>query len=62
MARARWDATGGLAQLELNFDPDRLELTMETSMPLSRLPIFNGIDADLMGKASGAGRTAGALR
>jgi len=60
--RARgWDARGGLAQLELNFDPDRLELTMKTSMPLSRVPIFNGIDADLTGKASGAERVPGPL-
>jgi hypothetical protein len=60
--RARgWDARGVLAHLDLSFDPDRLELTMETSMPLSALPIFNGIDADLTGKPSGAERTPGPL-
>jgi hypothetical protein len=56
-----WDARGALANLELSFDPDRLELTMETSMPLSRLPSFNGIDADLTGKTSGARRIPGPL-
>ncbi len=34
---------------------------MKTSMPLSRVPIFNGIDADLTGKASGAERVPGPL-
>ena len=58
--RARgWDARGGPTQVEMNFDPDRLELTVEASLPLSRLPIVNGIDADLTGEASGAERIAG---
>ena len=56
-----WDAHGGLTYLSLNFDPDRLELTTEASLPLSRLPIFNGIDTDLTGKASGADRIPGPL-
>jgi parallel beta helix pectate lyase-like protein len=56
-----WDGKGALANLELGFDPDRLELTMHSPVPLPLLPIFNGIDSDLAGEAVGARRSAGPL-
>jgi hypothetical protein len=60
--RARgWDSNGALATLQLSFDPDRLELTMRGSAPLTRLPVFNGIDVDLTGKTTGTERLPGPL-
>jgi hypothetical protein len=56
-----WDKQGGLANLELNFDPDRLELTMRSQTALPRVPVFNGIVGDLAGKATGAARPPGPL-
>jgi hypothetical protein len=35
-----WDAKGTLANVTLNLDPDRLELTMESAERLPRAPIF----------------------
>ena len=60
--RARgWDGAGALARLDLSFDPDRLELTIDGQAPLPKLPVFNGIDADLTGKTSGSTRSPGPL-
>jgi Right handed beta helix region len=56
-----WDGKGALAQLQLSFDPDRLQLTMQSQAPLPKLPIFNGIDRDFFGKATGARRSPGPL-
>jgi hypothetical protein len=60
--RARgWDGKGAIADLDLSFDPDRLELTMRTSAPLPRVHVFNGIEADLMGRTTGARRSPGPI-
>jgi hypothetical protein len=56
-----WDRRGAVAAIELSFDPDRLELTMHSQVPLPKLPIFNGIDRDFAGKAIGTARSAGPL-
>jgi hypothetical protein len=56
-----WDKQGGLANLELNFDPDRLELTMRSQTALLRVPVFNGIVNDLAGKTTGTARPPGPL-
>jgi len=56
-----WDGKGAVANLELSFDPDRLELTMHSKVPLPKLPVFNGTDRDLTGMTAGARRSAGPL-
>jgi hypothetical protein len=56
-----WDGKGAIADLDLSFDPDRLELTMQSSAPLPRVRVVNGIDADLMGKTTGGERSPGPL-
>jgi hypothetical protein len=60
--RARgWDAHGAVASLQLTFDPDRLELTVHSPVPLPKLPVFDGLDGDLTGRATGSERPAGPL-
>ncbi|HEY6925438.1 MAG TPA: right-handed parallel beta-helix repeat-containing protein, partial [Steroidobacteraceae bacterium] len=56
-----WDGSARLTHVELSFDPDRLELTMHSQVPLGKLPMFNGIDRDLAGKTAGARRAPGPL-
>jgi hypothetical protein len=56
-----WDGKGTRANLELSFDPDRLELTMHSQVPLPKLPIVNGIDRDLAGTTTKAERSPGPL-
>jgi hypothetical protein len=56
-----WDGKGAIANLDVRFDPDRLELAMQASVPVPRLPVFNGIDVDFTGKTTGAERSPGPL-
>jgi hypothetical protein len=60
--RARgWDRRGALVNLEISFDPDRLELTMGGRARLPTSPTFKGIDSDLMGNTTAAARSPGPL-
>ncbi len=56
-----WDKQGGIAELEVNFDPDRLELTIGRQETLPKVPIFNGIDGDLGDQTTGSLRAPGPL-
>jgi hypothetical protein len=56
-----WDRKGSVANLDLVFDPDRLELTMHSQVPLARVPVFKGIDDDLTDRATAAERLPGPL-
>jgi hypothetical protein len=56
-----WDRRGAVADLDVSFDPDRLELTMKATTPLPKSPTFNGIDDDLTGKTTGTKRPPGPL-
>jgi hypothetical protein len=56
-----WDGKGAVAHLDLSFDPDRLELTLHSQVPLVKVPVFNGIDRDLEGRTTGARRSPGPL-
>jgi hypothetical protein len=56
-----WDKLGALVDLDLNFDPDRLELTIQGQATLPRLPVFNGIVGDLAGRTTEATRLPGPL-
>jgi hypothetical protein len=60
--RARgWDKQGAVEDLGLNFDPDRLELTIHGQTALPRMPIFNGIVGDLAGHTTESSRPPGPL-
>jgi hypothetical protein len=56
-----WDRQGGMAALELSFDPDRLELQIDGLGAIPKVPIFNAIDSDLTGQSTGALRLPGPL-
>jgi hypothetical protein len=56
-----WDRRGAVAAVEVSFDPDRLELTMNGQAALPKVSIFNGIDADLAGQTTAAMRPPGPL-
>jgi hypothetical protein len=56
-----WDRRGSTAELELSFDPDRLELTIAGPPAWPARPVFNGIDTDLAGDSTGAQRPPGPL-
>ncbi|MES1196840.1 MAG: right-handed parallel beta-helix repeat-containing protein, partial [Steroidobacter sp.] len=47
-----WDRRGTTANLEINFDPDRLELTVSGLGALKKVPLFNDIQNDLLGTAT----------
>jgi hypothetical protein len=54
-----WDKNGAVASLELAFDPDRLELTMSSREALPKVSVFNHIDNDMFGNATGETRPPG---
>ena len=56
-----WDEHGALASLQLDLDPDRLELTMNSVEPLPKVNVFNRIDNDLFGNGTGETRAPGPL-
>jgi hypothetical protein len=56
-----WDKNGALASLQLDFDPDRLELTMSNREALAKVSVFNRIDNDMFGNATGETRSPGPI-
>jgi hypothetical protein len=56
-----WDRAGGVADLDVSFDADRLELTLAARTALPDVPVFNGIDVDFTGRATGPVRAPGPL-
>jgi hypothetical protein len=56
-----WDKHGSVADMEIDFNPDSLELTMSSKQPLAKVSAFNHIDDDLFGKATGDTRYPGPL-
>jgi hypothetical protein len=50
-----------MAEIELGFDPDRLELTVAGLPAWPAAPVFNGIDTDLAGHGTGPQRPPGPL-
>jgi hypothetical protein len=60
--RARgWDRQGSVEEVELGFDPDRLELTIAGPPAWPALPVVDGIETDLAGHATGGRRPPGPL-
>jgi hypothetical protein len=54
-----WDKNGAVGDMEVDFDPDRLELTMKVRQALPTVKIFNHIDSDMAGKPTGEARAPG---
>lgn len=54
-----WDKNSSQASMRLNFDPDRLELTLSSPEPLLKVNVFNHIDNDMFGHVTGATRAPG---
>ena len=56
-----WDKNGALGDVQIDFDPDRLELTMSSSQPFPKVSVVNHIENDMLGKATGETRAPGPL-
>lgn len=56
-----WDKNGELADMEIDFDPDRLELTLAAKQPFPIVAIFNRTDHDMLGNHTGETRAPGPL-
>ncbi len=56
-----WDKNGSVADMQIDFEPDRLELTINSSDPLPKLKAFDNVDIDILGKVSGGTRVPGPL-
>jgi hypothetical protein len=56
-----WDKNGALGDIQVDFDPDRLELTISSSQPFPKVSVFNHIDNDMLGNASAETRAPGPI-
>jgi hypothetical protein len=56
-----WDKNGTVADMQIDFNPDTLELTMSGKQPLAKVTAFRHIDSDLFGKTAGETRVPGPL-
>jgi len=54
-----WDKAGAMVQFDAALDPETLELTLTPRGKLAQVPLFNGIDTDLFGRAAGTQRVPG---
>ena len=56
-----WDKNSVLADAQIDFDPDTLQLTISSSKPLPRVSTVNLLRSDMLGKPRGAATLAGPL-
>jgi hypothetical protein len=56
-----WDKNGALGDEQIDFDPDRLQLTMSSNQPFPQVSVVNHIQNDMLGKATGEARAPGPL-
>jgi hypothetical protein len=56
-----WDKNSASGNMQLDFDPDRLELTMGNREAYPKVSVFNSIDNDMFGNATGESRAPGPL-
>lgn len=54
-----WDKNGSQASMRLDFNADKLELTMSSQESIPRVSVFNHIENDIFGKATGETRLPG---
>jgi hypothetical protein len=50
-----------LADVQLDFDPDSMELKISSSQPFPQVSVINHIQNDMLGKATGETRAPGPL-
>jgi hypothetical protein len=56
-----WDRNSTLAEARIDFDPNTLMLTFNSSRPLPQVAAVNGIESDMLGNAAGSSRVAGPI-
>jgi hypothetical protein len=56
-----WDKNAALGDVQVEFDPDRLQLTISSSQPFPPVSVVNHIENDILGKATGETRAPGPL-
>jgi hypothetical protein len=56
-----WDKNGALGDMQVEFDPDRLQLTIGSTQPFPQVSVVNHIENDILGKATGETRAPGPL-
>lgn len=56
-----WDTNSVIADAQIDFDPDTLELTMSTRQPLPKVTVVNHIETDILGNDTKDTRVAGPL-
>ena len=56
-----WDKNSVIADAQIEFDANTLQLSISTSKPMPQSPVVNEIRSDILGKATGATRVAGPL-
>ena len=56
-----WDSNSVVADAQIDFDPDTLQLTIAFRQPLPRVSAVNHIETDILGKGTGAARVPGPL-
>lgn len=49
-----WDKNGAMGEMQIDFDPDRLELTLSSNQPFPKVAAFDHIDTDIFGNATGS--------
>ena len=56
-----WDKNSVVADAQIDFDPDTLQLTISSSQPLPQVSAVNHIVSDMLGKSTGNTRVPGPL-
>ena len=56
-----WDTNSVVADGQIDFDPDALQLTIAIRQPLPKVNTVNHIEIDILGKGTGAARAPGPL-
>jgi Right handed beta helix region/Protein of unknown function (DUF1565) len=56
-----WDENGAVLDVQIDFDPDRLELTFSSNKPFPKMKVFDHIENDLFGNFTGGTRAPGPL-
>lgn len=56
-----WDKNSAVTDMQIDFDTDKLELTINSSQPLPKVKAFGHIDNDFFGRSSGDAKVPGPL-
>ena len=56
-----WDKNGAMGVMQIDFDPDSLELTLSSSQPFPKVSDFDHINNDLLGNITGETRAPGPI-